>query len=186
MKKLRHCHPMYNVVNTFGGCRWKYADSRRHKLAYHHSSAYRCDDSPWLSISRIRSMVYIINRTGSSTDPKYKDRFYCASVIFGHIDLLYNLGDKDRAHGCYLWPHCVADADILFYRCDFFFFLSSYFLSYSQRLQIGCLSYFHTCCGLSSNLLGYRPEMCCTRLAENTWCNTCTPSHKFVGLYVPN
>jgi len=46
-----------------------------------------------------------------------------------------------------------------------FFFL--FFLANSQRSQIGCLSYFHTWCGLSANL-EYRSEMCGTRLAENT------------------
>jgi len=57
---------------------------------------------------------------------------------------------------------CVADADILFSAV-----VSSFFLVYSQRLQIGCLSYFHTWCGLSANL-ECRSEMCCTRLTENT------------------
>ena len=49
------------------------------------------------------------------------------------------------------------------------FFLSSFsfFLAYSERSQIGCLSYFHTWCGLSANL-ECMFEMCCTRLAENT------------------
>jgi len=28
---------------------------------------------------------------------------------------------------CYLWPPCVADADIIFLPCGFFFFLSSFF-----------------------------------------------------------
>jgi len=39
---------------------------------------------------------------------------------------------------------------------------------YCQLSQIGCLPYFHTLCGLSANL-GCRSEICCTRLAENTW-----------------
>ena len=46
-------------------------------------------------------------------------------------------------------------------------FLLSFFLAYSQPLQIGCLPYFHTWCGLSANL-GCRSETCCTRLAEST------------------
>ena len=33
--------------------------------------------------------------------------------------------------------------------------------------MIGCLSYFHTWCGLSANL-GCRSQTCCTRLAANT------------------
>jgi len=39
-------------------------------------------------------------------------------------------------------------------------------LDYSQPLEIGCLPYFHTWCGLSANL-GCRSEMCCTQLAGN-------------------
>ena len=41
------------------------------------------------------------------------------------------------------------------------------FLAYFQRLQIGCLPYFHAWCGLSANL-ECRSETCCTWLAENT------------------
>jgi len=46
------------------------------------------------------------------------------------------------------------------------FFLLSFFLALSQRLEIGCLSYIHTWCGLSANL-ECTSEMCCTRLAGN-------------------
>jgi len=42
-----------------------------------------------------------------------------------------------------------------------------FFLAYSQRSEIGCLSYFYTWCGLSANL-ECRSEMCCMRLAGNT------------------
>jgi len=42
-----------------------------------------------------------------------------------------------------LWPPCVADADILFYPCGFFFFLPI-FPRHSQPSQMGCLPYFHT------------------------------------------
>jgi len=54
-----------------------------------------------------------------------------------------------------------------FLLCSIFFLL--FFLACSQPLQIGCLPYHHTWCGLSANL-GYRSETCCTRLAENTGC----------------
>jgi len=43
------------------------------------------------------------------------------------------------------------------------FFL--FFLAYLQRSQIGYLPYFHTWCGLSTNL-ECRSETCCTRLTE--------------------
>jgi len=96
-----------------------------------------------------------------------------------------------------LWPPCIADADIIFLPRGFFF-LSFYiylpiflFLVYSQPLQIVCLPYFHTWCGLSANL-GCRSETCCTRLAEiqdaknrqkfAIW----APSHNFVGLHLRN
>ena len=45
-------------------------------------------------------------------------------------------------------------------------FFLSFFLAYSQPLQIRCLPYFHTWCDLSANL-GCRSETCCTRLTEN-------------------
>jgi len=48
-----------------------------------------------------------------------------------------------------------------------FFFL--FFLAKSQRLEIGCLPYFHTWCGLSANSK-CTSEMCCMRLTENTGC----------------
>jgi len=47
------------------------------------------------------------------------------------------------------------------------YLLSFFFLAHSQPLQIGCLPYFHTWCGLSANS-GCRSETCCAQLAENT------------------
>jgi len=68
----------------------------------------------------------------------------------------------------FLWPPCVADANIIFLSCGFFLLLSIlFFRAYSQPSQIGCLPYFHTWCGLSANL-GCRSETCCTRVTENT------------------
>jgi len=65
-----------------------------------------------------------------------------------------------------LWPPCVADADIIFLFCGFFYPLLSIFFSYSQPFQIECLSYFHTWCGPSMNL-GCRSDTCCIRLTGN-------------------
>jgi len=52
-------------------------------------------------------------------------------------------------------------------------FLLSIFLRFllacSQPLQIWCLPYFHTWCGLSANL-GCRCQTCCMWLAENAGC----------------
>ena len=62
-----------------------------------------------------------------------------------------------------------------------------FFLDYFQPSQIGCLPYFHTWCGLSTNLK-CMSEMCCTRLAGNTGRKNrqkfalCAPSHNSVGL----
>ena len=39
----------------------------------------------------------------------------------------------------------------------------------SGRMQLGCLPYFHTRCGLSANL-ECRSEVCCMWLTENTVC----------------
>jgi len=84
------------------------------------------------------------------------------------------------------YGHPIVQAIIF---CDSgFFFL--FFLAYSQRLQIGCLPYFHTWCGLGANL-EFRTEMCCTRLAENTGhknyakiCRLHTIAQNTVGLYL--
>jgi len=93
---------------------------------------------------------------------------------------------------CFLWPPCIADADIIFLPCGFFFL--SFFIS-SPNLSGRRVDVYHTCthgvCSLSANL-ECRSEMCCTRLAGNTGCKNdakiaiCTPSHNFAGLYLCN
>ena len=69
-----------------------------------------------------------------------------------------------------LWPPYGIGQAIIFLHCGFFL-LSSYFLSFSSpnlsgRIEIGCLPYFYTWCGLSANL-ECRSETCCTPLAGN-------------------
>ena len=68
-----------------------------------------------------------------------------------------------------LWPPYEIGQTIIFLPCGFFLLLSSsiFFPRLSQRPQIGCLPYFHTWCGPSSNL-ECRSEICCMRLAGNT------------------
>ena len=61
-----------------------------------------------------------------------------------------------------LWLPCVADADIIFCSCGYF--LLSFFFPCPFS---GCLPYFHTWCGLSTNL-ECRSEMSCTQLTGNT------------------
>jgi len=51
--------------------------------------------------------------------------------------------------------------------CGFFLSFFLVFLAKSQRLQIGCLPYFHIWCGLSANLK-CMSGMCCAQLAANT------------------
>jgi len=60
-----------------------------------------------------------------------------------------------------LWLHCVADVDIIFSSCGFFFLSFFYllFLALSQPSHIGCLPYFYTWCALSANL-GCRSKIC--------------------------
>jgi len=55
-------------------------------------------------------------------------------------------------------------------------FLFLFFLTWSQRSEIGCLLYFHTWCGLSANI-ECRSEMCCTWLVENTGCKKSPSGH---------
>jgi len=67
---------------------------------------------------------------------------------------------------CFLWPPCVADADIIFLPCGFFpyFFLSIFSSPNPRGRRLDVLPYFDTWCGLSANL-ECRSEMCCTQLA---------------------
>ena len=73
----------------------------------------------------------------------------------------------------FLWPPYGIGQASIFLPCDFY--LSSFlsFLLFSspnlsgRRLDVYCLPYFHTWCGLSANL-ECMSEMCCMRLAENT------------------
>jgi len=62
-----------------------------------------------------------------------------------------------------------------------FLLLLSFFLACSQQLQISCLPYFHTWCGLSA-YLECRSEMCCMRLAENTGCKNLASAHHHTTL----
>ena len=82
----------------------------------------------------------------------------------------------------FLWQPCVADADIIFLPRGFFF-LSSFFLAYSQPMQIAPTS-THGC----------RSQTCCTRLAEIQDAKIAKKSpsahyrtsHNFVGLCLRN
>ena len=68
------------------------------------------------------------------------------------------------------WQPGVADADIIFLLCGFFYLFLSFCFPRLISAVAGWTSttaYFHTWCGLSANL-GCRSETCCTRLAVNT------------------
>ena len=68
----------------------------------------------------------------------------------------------------WLWPPCVADADIIFLPCGFFC-LSIFFFS-SPNLSCRRLDVYHTCThGVALvRILRCRSETCCTALAANT------------------
>jgi len=70
---------------------------------------------------------------------------------------------QKKSFHCFLWPPCVADADIIFLCC--FFFFSSPNLS-GRRWDVYHTSKFYTWCVPSANL-ECKSEMCCTRLAAN-------------------
>jgi len=53
---------------------------------------------------------------------------------------------------------------------------------WTERSEIGCLPYFHTWCGLSTNL-GYGSETCCTRLADNAG-RKMSPKSRHLGTIV--
>ena len=75
---------------------------------------------------------------------------YCAPKYHYFVMLRHTLTDYGRSIG----------QATIFCSCGFFF-LSSFFLAYSQRSQIGYLPYFHTCANLEC-----RSKMWCTRIAE--------------------
>jgi len=79
-----------------------------------------------------------------------------------------------------LWPHCVADADIIFSSCGFFFLLllSSSFFPHliSAVTEWMSIPYFYTRCGRRANL-ECRSELCCTRLVGNTGRKNDTKTH---------
>ena len=70
----------------------------------------------------------------------------------------------DLCLAVWLWPPCVADADIIFFALGFFL-LSIFFLS-SPNLSGRRLDVYHT--STHGVALERRSEMCCTRLAGNT------------------
>jgi len=64
----------------------------------------------------------------------------------------------------YLWPPCVADTDIIFYLCGFFFRLAVYHAStHNVAFDVALVRSHHV---WNSANLERRSEMCCTRLTE--------------------
>ena len=116
--------------------------------------------------------------TTDHTPPVCRRQFLCNACVTYHVNVFIH---------SLLWPPCIADTDIIFLSCsllwppygigqaiifsccDFYLsiYRSSFFVPWSQRPHIGCLTYFDTWCSLSANL-ECMSEMCCTRLAENT------------------
>ena len=82
-----------------------------------------------------------------------------------------------------LWSPYGIGQTIIFLPCGFFFFYLSFFLALSQPLQIGCMPYFHTWCGLSANL-ECRSETFSLKTQDAKKSPKITiwaPSHNFVG-----
>ena len=63
----------------------------------------------------------------------------------------------------FLWPPCIADADVMFLLCFFLLFSSP---NLSGRIEWMSTILPHMVCGPNANL-ECRSEMCCKRLAEN-------------------
>jgi len=99
-----------------------------------------------------------IDLPGAASEDEIRHLFGLHSLTTGKVNSRPNFSVY------LLWPPCIADADIIFLSCGFFFFLL-FFLAYSQPWQIACLPYFHTWCGLSANL-ECMSEMCCMWLTE--------------------
>ena len=90
----------------------------------------------------------------------------------------------------FLWPPCVADADIIFSSCSLFFFLV-FFHRLISAVADWISTILHTWCGLSANL-GCRSETCHVLhvARQNTGRKNrqkfaiYVSSHNFFGLYL--
>ena len=102
-------------------------------------------------------------------------------IVFLHTVSARDPGVKSIS----LWP--LYGQAIIFCSCGFYLLLFPMLILSGRRLDVCCLPYFHTWCGLSANL-ECMPEMCCTQLTENklTWRKNyakiavCAPSMNFV------
>jgi len=109
----------------------------------------------------------------------HENSLHESSEGFKLIRPLYSAAVVSLLHSSFLWPPCIADADIIFMialcnRADHYifalWFLSSFFFFSSPNLSGGDwrLDVYHTSTpwyGLSANL-ECMSEMCCTLLAE--------------------
>jgi len=78
-----------------------------------------------------------IDLPGAASEDEIRHLFGLHSLTTGKVNSRPNFSVY------LLWPPCIADADVIFLSCGFFFFLL-FFLAYSQPWQIACLPYFHT------------------------------------------
>jgi len=104
---------------------------REHEFTFANNSEYVCI---WLAIISLTRYAYLMWLT------------YCRIII-----LLWKIEWKCRfnidinaMYVILLWPPCVADADIVFSSCGFFYLLSSFFFS-SPNLSRRRLDVYHTC-----------------------------------------
>jgi len=123
--------------------------------------------------SRIRFIVVTFRKISIGVPLDSKGNFsILPPVIFpGQQILLATIGKTPCSSKELLWPPYGIGQAIIFSCCGFYLssIYLSFFLTYSQRSEIGCLQYFNTCCGHSANL-ECRYETCCAWLAENTGC----------------
>jgi len=110
-------------------------------------------DISLMNIRRKKQKLYLIVHIFKNREP--------ICTVFGILQRRFS---RTRL----LRPPCVADADIIFLPCGFFFYLLSFFprrISAVAEWMSTILLY--TWRGLSANL-GCRSEMCCALLARNT------------------
>jgi len=134
----------------------------------------------------------VATRVGDKKIPRVLQDFHSHNYTFLEVIATKILAILQHL-GRFLWPPCVADADIIFLPCGFFYLLLLFFISSPNlsRRRLDVYHTFHTWCGISANL-ECRSEMCCTRLAGNAGYKNLpkidiwAPSHNSVGLYLRN
>ena len=157
----------------------------------------------WTEVTSLQHLLAVFRTTALFISPRLKSELnWTGSFAAGwkptsFTNLSHLFWPQDWLHRFYDWTVCSEHLGVfmaaLRSRCGhyifalwfllsillFFFFLSSFILPWSQPSQIACIPYFHSWCGLSTNLR-CRSETCCTRLTENTGCKK-SPKIRHLG-----